>query len=204
VTPDFSTPMQPARRRSRQRLMMPARLPRPTIWFKLPAYDRSCQYLDVRFHAEHRFNASMESIGRLLAEPSFYLDLDLPDLSRPDLLESHEDGRISVVRLRYTFVGPLDPITHRLIGSNPLAWIQELRIDRRAGSGALHFEAELDPSRLHGTGDFVLAETSDGTVIRFDGDLMIGIPGIGRLIERQILLDLIRFHGHVASVDHAA
>src|SRR5664280_666226 len=71
--------------------------------------------------------------------------------------------------------------------STRLAWIQELRIDRRAGSGAFHFEAEFDPSRLHGTGDFVLAETIDGTVISFDGDLMIGIPGIGRLIERQIV-----------------
>jgi Protein of unknown function (DUF2505) len=54
-------------------------------------------------------------------------------------------------------------------------------------SGALHFEAEFDPRRLHGTGDCVLAETIDGTVIRLDGDLMIGIPGIGRLIERQIV-----------------
>ena len=97
-----------------------------------------------------------------------------------------------MVRLRYTFVGPLDPIAHRLIGTNPLAWTQELRIDRRTGSGALHFEAELDPSRLHGTGDFVLVEASDGTVLRFDGDLMIGIPGIGRLIERQILPLLLR------------
>jgi len=139
----------------------------------------------VRFHAEHRFNASKRSIGKLLAEPSF--DLDLPDLSRPVLLDSHRDGRISVVKLRYAFVGPLDPIAQRLVGSSPLAWIQELRIDRRAGSGALHFEAEFDPRRLHGTGDFVLAETIDGTAIRFDGDLMIGVPGIGRLIERQIV-----------------
>ena len=141
----------------------------------------------MRFHAEHRFNTSKQSIGKLLAEPSFYLDLDLPDLSRPVLLESHQDGRISVVKLRYAFVGPLDPIAQRLVGLSPLAWIQELRIDRRAGSGELHFEAEFDPSRLHGTGDFVLAETIDGTVISFDGDLMIGIPGIGRLIERQIV-----------------
>src|SRR5664280_3161304 len=110
-----------------------------------------------------------------------------PRPSRPVLLDSHRDGRISVVKLRDALVGPLDPIAQRLVGSSPLAWIQELRIDRRAGSGALHFEAEFDPSRLHGTGDFVLAETIDGTVISCDGDLMIGIPGIGRLIERQIV-----------------
>ena len=146
----------------------------------------------VRFHAEHRFNGSKQAVGALLSDPAFYLGLGLPDLSRPEVLEQHEDGDDAMLRLRYEFVGSLDPIVHRLLGSNRLAWIQEVRIDRSAGSGALRFEAEKDPRRLHGAADFVLTAAGGGTVRRLDGELVVAVPGIGRMAERRIVPGLLR------------
>jgi hypothetical protein len=146
----------------------------------------------VRFHAERRFNGSEQTVAALLADPAFYLDLALPDLSQPEVLEERKDGDDAMLRLRYEFIGSLDPIAHRLLGSSHLAWIQEVRVDRSAGSGILRFEAEKDPRRLHGAADFVLTATGGGTVRRLGGELVVAVPGIGRLAERRIVPGLLR------------
>jgi hypothetical protein len=146
----------------------------------------------VRFHAEHRFNGSEQAVAALLADPAFYLGLVLPDLSKPEVLEERKDGDDAMLRLRYEFVGSLDPIARRLLGSGHLAWIQEVRVDRSACSGALRFEAEKDPRRLHGAADFVLTSTGGGTVRRLDGELVVAVPGIGRMAERRIMPGFLR------------
>jgi hypothetical protein len=145
----------------------------------------------VHFHAEHHFKGSAQAVVTLLADPAFYLGLALPDLSEPELLEERKDGDDAVLRLRYQFVGSLDPIAKRLLGGSRLAWIQEVRVDREAGSGALRFEAEKDPRRLHGAAEFVLSEADGNTMRRLDGDLVVAVPGIGRMAERRIVPGLL-------------
>ncbi len=146
----------------------------------------------MRFHAEHRFGASVSAVAALVADPAFYLGLDLPDLNRPELLEQRQDGSDAVVRLRYEFEGSLDPIAQRLLGSSRLAWIQEVHVDRSAGSGSLRFEAEKDPRRLHGAATFVLAAVEDATVRRLDGELVVAVPAIGRMAERRIVPGILQ------------
>jgi hypothetical protein len=147
----------------------------------------SWQHLTVRFHAEHHFTAPATAVATLLTDPSFYLGLVLPDLSQPEVLEQRADGATLVVRLRYQFQGNLDPIAQRLLGADRLAWIQEVRVDPSAGSGTLRFDAEKDPRKLHGAADFVLTESEDGTVRHLDGELVVAVPGIGRMAERRIV-----------------
>src|SRR5580658_4264202 len=108
----------------------------------------------MRFQAEHRFHGSPDAVAALLADPEFYVALDLPDVSKPEVLEERTEGDRSVVRLRYEFVGSLDPVAHRVLGQRRLVWIQEIDIDRSTTSGTLSFEAEADPKRLHGSADF--------------------------------------------------
>jgi hypothetical protein len=141
----------------------------------------------VRFHAEHHFTASTEAVITLLSTPGFYLDLDLPDLSRPELLDHHQNGDVAVVHLRYEFEGHLDPIAQGLLGSSRLAWIQEVRVDRAAEAGTIGFHAEKGPRKLHGTADFVVVASGDGSLRRLDGELVVAVPGIGRMAERRIV-----------------
>lgn len=141
----------------------------------------------MRFHAEHHFTGSPEAVTTLLGTPGFYLDLDLPDLSRPELLDHHQDGDVAVVHLRYVFEGRLDPIAQGLLGGGQLAWIQEVRVDRAAGAGTLGFHAEKGPRKLHGTADFVVEASGEGSVRRLDGELVVAVPGIGRMAERRIV-----------------
>jgi hypothetical protein len=146
----------------------------------------------VRFHTEHRFDGSVEAVVAILSDPDFYLGLDLPDLSRPELLEHGVEGDEAVVRLRYEFVGSLDPIAQRLIGSGRLAWVQEVRVDQSRGSGQLRFEAEKNPRQLHGAADFGLSPDGAATVRTIDGELVVAVPGIGRMAERRIVPGLVR------------
>ena len=134
----------------------------------------------------------MPAVSALLCDPAFSLSLELPDLGRPDVVEHWEDAESAVLRLRYEFVGSLDPIAHRLIGSDRLAWIQEMRVDRSAGTGALAFEAEKDPKRLHGAAEFVLTTDGSGCVRRLDGELVVAVPALGRMAERRIVPGLLR------------
>jgi hypothetical protein len=146
----------------------------------------------VRFHTEHHFSGSKEAVEALMVDPALYLALALPDLSQPEVLERSENGDITMLRLRYNYVGKLDPLAQRLLGSSRLAWIQETRVDRSAGSGVVHFEAEKDPSRLHGSSDFVLTAAEGGILRHLDGELVVAVPGIGRMAERRIVPGLLR------------
>ncbi len=51
----------------------------------------------------------------------------------------------------------------------------------------MRFDAEKDPRKLHGAAEFVLTESDDGTVRRLDGELVVAVPGIGRMAERRIV-----------------
>lgn len=146
----------------------------------------------MRFQAEHRFDGSVDAVAALLADPAFYLGVTLPDLSKPEVLAEGRDGGGTTLRLRYEFTGSLDPIARRLLGSGRLRWVQEMRIDRSAGSGALRFEAERDPRRLRGTADFVLTEVGGGTLRRLGGELVVAVPGIGRMAERRVVPGILR------------
>ncbi len=146
----------------------------------------------VRFTAEHVFGGPEPSVVNILVDPAFYLGLDLPDLSSPELLEHRDDGDAMSLRLRYGFEGNLDPIAQRLLGSGQLQWVQEVRLVRSTSTGSLQFEAERDPGRLHGSATFTLAGDGASTTRRLEGELVVAVPGIGRMAERRIVPGVVR------------
>ena len=146
----------------------------------------------MRFQAEHHFHGSARDVGSLLVDPTFVAGLALEDLSLPEVLERRADGDEAGLRLRYEFVGTIDPIARRLIGPGRLAWIQEVHIDLADGHGGLRFAAERDPGRLHGSASFTLTSSGEGTVRRLDGDLVVAVPGVGRMAERRIVPGILR------------
>ena len=146
----------------------------------------------MRFRAQHRFRGQPGAVAQVLSDPSFYLDLDLPDLNRPEVVERGGDDNEVVLRLRYEFVGDLIPMARRVLGNQQLSWMQEVRIDLRSPSGALQFGAERNPKLLHGDAHFDLEPDGDETVRQLDGELVVAIPGIGSMAERRIVPGLLR------------
>ena len=68
----------------------------------------------MHFQVEHEFAGSCAQVADVLCDPEFHAELDLPDLSRPQVVESSIDGAIRLLRLRYEYVGQIDPVARKL------------------------------------------------------------------------------------------
>jgi hypothetical protein len=146
----------------------------------------------VRFQVEHVFPGPPAAVADILCDPAFHAALDLPDLSRPEVVESEANATLRTLRLRYEFVGHLDPIARRILAGRRLTWIQELRLDPRSGTGTLTFEAESEPDRLHGSADVRLTAIDDtGTRRRIAGEFFVRVPLVGGTAERRIVPGLV-------------
>src|SRR5262249_37412247 len=111
---------------------------------------RTRQTVGVRFDTEHEFEATPGAVAQILMDPEFHTHLDLPDLSRPEVESQETSGSERTLKLRYEFVGSLDPIARRILAGRRLTWIQTMVFDTATGAGSLAFAAEADPKRLYG------------------------------------------------------
>lgn len=139
----------------------------------------------MRFEAEHRFAGSSDAVRMVLSDPSFYRDLELPDLSRPEVVEHSTSAGAARVLLRYEYTGQLDPMALRLLGGDRLIWTQELVLTE--GGGTLRFLAEAKPDVLHGEASFSLEADGPGSVRHLTGELVVALPIVGPMAERRIV-----------------
>jgi hypothetical protein len=147
----------------------------------------------VRFDAEHEFAGTRRAVALILTDPEFQARLDLPDLSRPEVEAREETGSQRTLKLRYEFVGSLDPIARRLLAGRRLTWIQTLVLDTTTGIGSLAFAAEAEPRRLYGNASIRLeAIDADRTRRRIDGEMFVKVPVVGGTAERRIVPGLVR------------
>ena len=151
------------------------------------------QTLVVRFDAEHEFAGAPVAVALILTDPAFQTRLDLPDLSRPEVQTYDEAGSERTLKLRYEFIGSLDPIARRLLAGRRLTWLQTLVLDTATGIGSLAFAAEAEPTRLYGNAS-VRLEAIDAarTRRRIDGEMFVKVPLVGGTAERRIVPGLVR------------
>ena len=147
----------------------------------------------MQFRVEHEFPGAPDAVATILCDPAFHTALDLPDLSRPEVVESSATGSEHLLKLRYEFTGQLDPIARRILAGRRLTWLQELRLDWASGIGRLSFAAESEPNRLYGSADVALDALDGGrTRRRVVGDLFVKVPVVGGAAERRIVPGLVR------------
>jgi hypothetical protein len=148
----------------------------------------------VHFEVVHDFPAPAAAVADVLCDPAFHTRLDLPDLSRPEVVTSSVDGTTRVLLLRYEYIGQVDPIARRIVGNRKLSWMQELRIDTQSLTGTLSFSAEHNEHRLNGRADVAITATGDGTRSRrrIAGDLHVRVPLLGGTAEHRIVPGLVR------------
>jgi hypothetical protein len=148
----------------------------------------------VHFEVVHDFPAPCAAVADVLCDPAFHTQLDLPDLSRPEVVTSATDGTAKQLLLRYEYIGSVDPIARRIVGNRTLAWMQELRLDTRTFTGTLSFSAEQDAKRLNGEATVAITPAGDGAHSRrrIAGDLHVRVPLVGSTAERRIVPGLVR------------
>jgi hypothetical protein len=142
----------------------------------------------MHFSIEHHFPATPERVAALMVDPDFEAHVELPDLSTPTVLAHDVDGIPNVLRLRYDYVGSLDPVARRLLAGRDLTLVQEVRIDPTTGTGQLTLEAEAAPDRLHGNAAITItADGADASTRRLEGEFTVKVPLMGRTVERKLL-----------------
>ena len=147
----------------------------------------------MHFEVEHEFPAPPAQVADVLCDAAFHTQLDLPDLSRPEVLESSVDGTSRLLRLRYEYIGRIDPIARKIVAGRKLTWIQELRLDTSTYTGTLSFSAEEDAGRLYGTAEVAIATFGEERSRRhIAGDLHVRVPLVGGTAERRIVPGLVR------------
>jgi hypothetical protein len=146
----------------------------------------------MRFEVEHHFAGSVDAVVEQLTSAGFYCSLELPDLSLPSVLAESDDGDRSTLKLRYEFVGSLDPLARRMLGSHRLAWDQTVVVDRRTRTGQIEFAAAADPRRLHGSARFDLQPEGKGCVRALRGAIVVAVPVIGTWAEARIVPGMLR------------
>jgi len=146
----------------------------------------------VHFAVEHPFTASPAQVADVMCDPAFQSRLDLPDLARPEVVESSVDGTTRLLRLRYEYIGELNSVAKRIVGSRKLTWLQELRLDVASYTGTLSFSAEEQADRLNGQAAVTIVATDTGATRGIAGDLHVKIPLVGGTAERSIVPGLIR------------
>ena len=148
----------------------------------------------MHFEVDHEFPGPQALVADVLCDAAFHAQLDLPDLSRPEVVESSVDGTSRLLRLRYEYIGRLDPIARKIVGGRKLTWIQELRLDTSTYAGTLSFSAEEDAGRLSGAAAVAIAAVDGEERSRrhIAGDLHVRVPLVGGTAERRIVPGLVR------------
>jgi hypothetical protein len=148
----------------------------------------------MHFEVEHEFPAPCARVAACLTDARFHTGLDLPDIGRPAVVTDTTDGALRVLRLRYEYVGGLDPIARKVVGGGTLTWVQELRLDLTTFSGTLGFSADQQSDRFNGEADVTIAPLDGDTRCRrrISGDLHIRIPLVGGTAERRIVPGVLR------------
>ena len=104
--------------------------------------------------------------------------------------------RTRLLRLRYEYIGQLDPIARKVVGGRKLTWIQELRLDTATYTGTLDV---LRRGRAR-AGSTATAErrrsprspATTGARRHIAGDLHVRIPVVGGTAEKRIVPGLVR------------
>jgi hypothetical protein len=147
----------------------------------------------VQFEREHEFAGTVEQVATLMSDPNFQAMLDLPDLSRPDVVAHEVEGTTHLLTLRYEYIGQLDPIAQKVVGGRKLTWVQDLRVDVATGVGTLGFSADGVGGRADGTATVTITATGDASCRReIRGDFRIKIPLVGAKAEKAIVPGLER------------
>jgi hypothetical protein len=129
----------------------------------------------------------------VFCDPAFHTTLDLPDLSRPEVVSDARDGTTRVLALRYRYEGQLDGIAKKIVGDRPLTWVQELRVDITTCTGTLSYSVDGDAGRLQGEATVVISPVEPGRSRRhIEGDLRVRIPVVGGRAEKAIVPGLVR------------
>lgn len=134
----------------------------------------------------------MPEVIEALFDPAFYQGLSLPDIAPPDVLDHNETDGIARLRVRYEYLGTLDPLARTVLGTDRISWVQELELASETGHGNLTIVPGVQAGRVSCSATVVVEPTPTGARRIISGALKINIPLVGGRAERAIAPGILR------------
>lgn len=143
-------------------------------------------------HCEHRFSLGRADVEDAMCDPAFYGQLEIPDVTQPEILERSVTHGVIDLTLRYVFTGQLDPIVDKVLGRSEISWTQTLQIDTQTHSGSLTISPSVLTDKIDCHATLSFADTATGSTRVIDGALGVGIPLLGSKAEKAIMPGITR------------
>lgn len=155
----------------------------------------------MRFSLEQTLPGRVADVIAALLDPTFISCLgDLPNLAPPEVLAQTRDGNTVVQRVHYRFTGTLSSAVTRVIDPKKVTWIDETTYDLAANRASFRIIPDYYVNKLRCSGTYTFAESDATTARRVDGEITVGVPIVGRVVERAIVSGLEAHMGSEADL----
>lgn len=151
------------------------------------------------FRIAHRFPCSPEVYWKTTHDPE-YERLSRGDDVDTDLLETREEGHVTVERRRVSPRKPLPPLMARGVGRDRLSYVQEVRFDNQAYSSVWKVISDVLPDKVRCGGTSRVVAVPGGCERIMEGRIEVDVFMVGGAIEKHILGELQRGYDNAAAV----
>lgn len=146
----------------------------------------------VHLHLEHRIDAPLEIVEAASNDPRFAERLNsLPNVAERTVTsrEDRPDGSIDRV-VRYRFSGPVPTPVAKAIG-DVISWDEVGRFDPERHEWRFEIRPHVLEDRITCHGRYAFESDEDATLRTVDVDVKVGVPLVGRRVEK-IIADSLR------------
>src|SRR5690606_26729861 len=116
------------------------------------------------FTQVHTFTHAPADVEDAMGDPRFYEQLELPDVTAPEILGRTYRAGVIELTMRYVFTGHLDPIVHRVLGDDEISWTQTLSLDTTTHEGTLTIVPSVLSGKVNCRAELVLTPGETGAV----------------------------------------
>ena len=155
----------------------------------------------MKFSLQHPLPADISTAWETLMSEEFssasYAHLGT---QREKISEEEKEGKI-LSTLQITLKDELPPLAAKVIGSKRLSWIQEQIIDNSIHTMRWRIRI-LGTNKITATGVFSLQTNGEHCLRIVEGDVQVGIPIVGRKVEKHVCKQLESSYQKTAEFSH--
>ena len=146
----------------------------------------------MQFSTTNHFNASAAHVAEALRDPDFYESLDaLPDMATPEVVSNTVAANATILVVRYRYTGNVDGFVRRMVGNEPLAWLQHTSFDHDSNNATIKIETEVAKELLRCSGTMKLDGAKKTSTRVIDASLDVRIPLISGRVANSLIPGII-------------
>ncbi len=145
----------------------------------------------MRFTVEQRFEAPPEAVARAYADPALYdTFVDMPKLTRPEVLSCSVDGQRVTLEIRYRFSGDLSSAARAILDPSRLSWVERSVHDLPSRTTTFVMVPDHYADRFECTGSYRFEADGTGTRRHCDAVIKVRALLVAGAVENAIVSGL--------------